>query len=236
MVASLAVAALATLAAALASDWHALAGLARVDGPCAVRPAGGGDGLSRRRDRTPPRSASRWGSISRAARSGGMFGRLVVAFVADHWNWRVAMPTIARREPRGRACSSRSRCRASARSRARRRICAASLARIARALFRSGAAAAVRRGLPRDGVVRLHLQLHRLPPRRAAVLVLDQTTIGFVFAALSRRRGEFDRDGRTCRARSGRRRVLWIARADRARRRRRDVARQSFRRRSSASR
>ena len=103
-----------------------------------------------------------------------------------------------------------------------------------RGLCRSGVAAAVRRGFRGDGRVRLLLQLHRLSPRRAAVLAQpDGHRLGL--RALSDRRGQLDGDGRSRRPLRATEGVVDRHRL-RARRRRGDAARQSRRRRSSASR
>jgi len=94
MVVSLTAAALATVAASLASDWktflalRALTGLA-LSGLPAVAMAYLADELE------ASALGFAMGLYIAGSTLGGLFGRLVVAIVADYWNWRVAMLTIA---------------------------------------------------------------------------------------------------------------------------------------------
>ena len=94
MVVSLTAAALATVAASLASDWktflalRALTGLA-LSGLPAVAMAYLADELE------ASALGFAMGLYIAGSTLGGLFGRLVVAIVADYFNWRVAMLTIA---------------------------------------------------------------------------------------------------------------------------------------------
>jgi YNFM family putative membrane transporter len=94
MVISITAAALTTVAASFASDWkvflalRALTGLA-LSGLPAVAMAYLADELE------SGALGLAMGLYIAGSTLGGLVGRLVVAIVADHWNWRIAMLTIA---------------------------------------------------------------------------------------------------------------------------------------------
>ena len=187
--------------------------VARPDGPRAVGPAGGRDGLSRRRDRRRLRSASRWGFISPARRSAACSDGWTVGFLADHRR----LAARARRDRRRSRCSAplyfisalpRERAvRAEARRSRRARPDAA------RGHFRdAGLRLLFAVGFLVMGAFVCTYNYYRLPARRAAVLA-ERDGRRLRVPALSGRRGEFDRHGRS------RRPVRPPARAvDRARR------------------
>ena len=196
MAISLAATSLATMLGGAAPNWPTLPRFARARRPRALRPAGGRDGLSRRRDSTPRRSAWRWGSISPAARWAA---------------WRAAS------SPPRSATSG-------AGGRRSRRLGAVGL--VGAALIAVGLPpsrdASPRRARLRAASAR-HWRAHSPIPAcgccsprvswcwasfvcaynyigfrlAAPPFSLSQTAIGLVFIALSRRRGQLDGDGRS---------------------------------------
>ncbi len=223
MTASLVVSALATLGAALAPNWPALLLLRGLMGLA----LGGLPSLAMAYladEIDGPALGFSMGMYIAGSTLGGMFGRLVVGFITDHSNWRVALAAIGANSLLGALFfvyalpADRTR-----EGRAERSRLAG--AHGPRAFWRRRAAVVVRGRLSRDGRLHLHLQLHRLPARRAAVLARPDAHRPHLHAVPARRR-EFDRDGRSGRA-------LWPApRAvdrpgDRPRRRRRHAARSS---------
>ena len=93
MVASLVVSALATLAASLAPSWGALLALRGLMGlALAGLPSLAMAYLADEID--GPALGFSMGMYIAGSTLGGMFGRLVVGFIADHANWRVALAAI----------------------------------------------------------------------------------------------------------------------------------------------
>ena len=170
MAVSLAASSLATMLAALTPDWptllalRALAGLA-LSGLPAVAMAYLGDEIDAQA------IGLAMGLYIAGTTLGGMSGRLVVAALSDHYGWRGAIAAVgaigARRRGAvrfGSAAFARGFRRAARTSR--------SLAGSLAAHFSDpGPAPFVRRRVPADGLVRLHLQLHRLSPVGAAVFI-----------------------------------------------------------------
>ena len=208
MVVSLTAAALATVAASLASDWkiflalRALTGLA-LSGLPAVAMAYLADELE------ASALGFAMGLYIAGSTLGGLFGRLVVAIVADYWNWRVAMLTIAAREPRGRLVP-----RARAAAGAHLRSQGAGCARPHRARYAQHFSDPGLRLLFAAGFLALGsfvCTYNYIGFRLAAPpFSFSPTTIGFVFvlylvgAVSSTVMGELA-------GRFGRRRVIWIA-------------------------
>ena len=151
----------------LAPNWFRARGLRALARAGALRPARGRDGLPRRRngdglDRTGD------GPLYRRDHPGGHVGRIGVRRARR----RVELARRvrgSRRSRRSRRTLSRStRCRPSAPSEPRLPDARELVGDALRAISPIPAAAAVRRGFSGDGRLRLHLQLHRLPARRAA--------------------------------------------------------------------
>ena len=207
MVASLVVSALATLAAALAPNWPALLALRGLMGfALAGLPSLAMAYLADEID--GPALGFTMGMYIAGSTLGGMFGRLVVGFITDHSNWRVALAAIGANSLIGALFfvyalpSDRTRERAPAGLRA--------ILRMARGHFAD-------EGLPWLFAVGYLVMgafictYNYIGYRLAAPpFSLDQTRIGLIFtlyllgAASSTLMGDLA-------ARYGRRRVLWIA-------------------------
>jgi YNFM family putative membrane transporter len=207
MVASLVVSALTTLAAALAPNWPALLALRGLMGlALAGLPSLAMAYLADEID--GPALGVAMGMYIAGSTLGGMFGRLVVGFITDHSNWRVALAAIGANSLIGALFFVYALPADRTRERAAGDL--ASLLAIARAQFSD-------EGLPWLFAVAYLVMgafictYNYIGFRLAAApFFLDQTRIGLIFtlyllgAASSTLMGDLA-------ARYGRRRVLWIA-------------------------
>jgi YNFM family putative membrane transporter len=207
MVASLIVSALATLAAALAPNWGALLALRGLMGlSLAGLPSLAMAYLAEEID--APSLGFAMGMYIAGSTLGGMFGRLVVGYIADHGGWRLALGCIGANSLIGAAFFAGAL--PGARAEERRGANFATLVRLARAHFSD-------EGLPWLFAVGYLVMgafictYNYIGFRLAAPpFSLDQTRIGFIFtlyllgAASSTIMGDLA-------ARLGRRRVLWIS-------------------------
>jgi YNFM family putative membrane transporter len=207
MVASLVVSALATLAAALAPNWPALLILRGLMGlALAGLPSLAMAYLADEID--GPALGFSMGMYIAGSTLGGMFGRLVVGFISDHSNWRVALAAIGANSLIGALFFVYAL--PPDRTRERDAVGLASLLRMARGHFAD-------EGLPWLLAVGYLVMgafictYNYIGFRLAAPpFSLDQTRIGLIFtlyllgAASSTIMGDLA-------ARIGRRRVLWIA-------------------------
>jgi YNFM family putative membrane transporter len=207
MVASLIVSALATLAAALAPNWLSLLALRGLMGlALAGLPSLAMAYLAEEVE--APALGFAMGMYIAGSTLGGMFGRLVVGFIADHGGWRVALAAIGANSLLGAAFFALAL--PSERRKAGRGADFATLVRLARAHFSD-------EGLPWLFAVGYLVMgafictYNYIGFRLAAPpFSLDQSRIGLIFtlyllgAASSAIMGDLA-------ARLGRRRVLWIA-------------------------
>ena len=207
MVGSLIVSALATLAAALAPNWPALLALRGLMGlSLAGLPAVAMAYLAEEID--APALGLSMGLYIAGSTLGGMFGRLVVGFLADHGGWRLALAAMGANSLIGALFFALAL--PAERARARPALGVAALARATRAHFED-------EGLPWLFAVGYLVMgafictYNYIGFRLAAPpFSLDQTRIGLIFtlyligAASSAIMGDLA-------ARLGRRRVLWIA-------------------------
>ena len=127
---------------------------------------------------------------------GGMGGRLAGAAILEHGGWRLAIGLIGAVSLAGAVLF------ALALPRERRTEHGARLPKILSGppppSLRSGPALSVRARLPADGQLRHHLQLHRLPPRRAAFLARARRRSASSSCFISSERSSLADRGRAC--------------------------------------